>query len=275
MERKVETQMKKQLVMAALITLGAAAAAYGAAAKGAGVAGSPHDLYSQASYKGNEGQGRICAYCHTPHHAATTGADYLPLWAKDLSQDTGSFFTAYNSSTINNAESGDITKDKAIGPTRLCMSCHDGTVAPDQHYGTVGGTGIKITDDTFGGAGVGSGAAGLTKDHPVGIDYVAVAVGPATGDPTSGNIAAAAGKPQDPFVRNAGALYINNNFGLAISDRLYIASDGKHYMTCATCHDVHNKKNVYSVTENAGVVANYLVLSPQNNSDLCLSCHIK
>jgi hypothetical protein len=32
---------------------------------------------------------------------------------------------------------------------------------------------------------------------------------------------------------------------------------------------------VYSVAENAGVVANYLVLAPQNNSDLCLSCHIK
>jgi hypothetical protein len=205
----------------------------------------------------------------------TTGNDYLPLWSKDLAQDTGQFFIAYNTVTINNAESGDITKDKAIGPTRLCMSCHDGTVAPDQHYGSLGGTGTKLTDDNYGGAGIAAGAAGLTNDHPVGIDYGAVAVGPTTGDPDAGAIASAAGQAQDPFIRNPGALYKNNNFQLTISDRLYNGSDGKRYMTCATCHDVHNKKNVYSVAENLGVVANYLVLAPQNNSDLCLSCHIK
>jgi len=265
--------MKKQIAIAAVLTLGAAAAAFGAAARGDGVVGSPHDLYSQAAYKGNEGQARICAYCHTPHHAATTGADYLPLWSKDISQDTATFFTAYNSATINAAELSDASADKAIGPTRLCMSCHDGTVAPDQHYGSTGGTGTKLTGDTFAsGAGVGAGN-GLTNDHPVGFDYPAVAVGPATLAPTVADIAAA-GSTQDPWIRNPSASYLNNNFALTIGDRLYHATDGKAYMTCATCHDVHNRKNSYTVAD-AGQVANYLVLAPQAGSALCLSCHIK
>jgi hypothetical protein len=44
-------------------------------------------------------------------------------------------------------------------------------------------------------------------------------------------------------------------------------------MTCATCHDVHNKKNLYTTTGTEAV--NYLVLAPQAGSKLCLSCHIK
>jgi hypothetical protein len=272
--------MKKQIavVVAVGLTLGAAAAAFGAAARGAGVVGSPHDLYSQAAYKGNESQGRICAYCHTPHHAATSATMYLPLWSKDLSQDTATFTTGYYTTTINAAElqSGS-TSDKAIGPTRLCMSCHDGTVAPDQHYGSVGGTGTKLTNDTFGGAGVGSGAAGLSNDHPVGFDYVAVAGGPVAGDPTAAQVAAAQlDTTIDAYIRDPNATYLNNALGLKISDRLYVDPvSSKAYMTCATCHDVHNKKNIYTVAENAGVVANYMVLAPQDGSALCLSCHIK
>ncbi|QEM70302.1 hypothetical protein FO488_19205 [Geobacter sp. FeAm09] len=42
---------------------------------------------------------------------------------------------------------------------------------------------------------------------------------------------------------------------------------------CATCHDVHNKKNTYTTTGTEPV--NYLVLAPQKDSALCLTCHIK
>jgi hypothetical protein len=262
---------KKFLAFLAVCSLGAASVAYGAAARGDGVVGGPHDM---TMYGYVDSQQRVCAFCHTPHHAATTGGEYLPLWSR--AQDTKPFNVAYNSSTINATELQNSTSDKAIGPTRLCMSCHDGTIAPDQHYGASAGA-ATLTGDNFSvvgnGAGVGSGAAGLTNDHPVGFDYAAVAIGPDTGKtPDAATLALAANNSNtDPWIRNPNANYLDNALSLKVADRLYIGADGKAYMTCATCHDVHNKKNLYPGTE----PINYLVLAPQAGSKLCLSCHIK
>jgi hypothetical protein len=274
--QKKGEKMKKQILAAlAFCALGAASAAFAAANRGDGVVGGPHDM---SMYGYSDSQQRVCAFCHTPHHAAssTNPADYLPLWSR--STDTTPFNRAYASATINASELL-MDTDKAIGPTRLCMSCHDGSIAPDQHYGN-SGTAAPLTGDLFSasagnGAGVGAGAAGLTNDHPVGFDYAAVAVGPSTDgvNPTAAQITAANNDANtDPWIRNPNALYKNNSFGITVADRLYV-SGGKSYMTCATCHDVHNKKNVYTTTGTEAV--NYLVLAPQANSALCLSCHIK
>jgi cytochrome c553 len=259
------------LALLAVCSLGAATAAFGAAARGDGVVGGPHDM---TTYGYVDNQARVCAFCHTPHHAAQTGGEYLPLWSR--AEDTKPFNVAYNSSTINASALQEATTDKAIGPTRLCMSCHDGTIAPDQHYGASAGA-TALTGDNFSlvgnGAGVGSGAAGLTNDHPVGFDYVAVAIGPETGiAPDLATLQAAANDPNaDAWIRNPNARFLDNTQQLKISDRLYVAANGSAYMTCATCHDVHNKKNVYPGVE----PINYLVLAPQAGSKLCLSCHIK
>jgi hypothetical protein len=174
----------------------------------------------------------------------------------------------------------DWASDIAIGPTRLCMSCHDGTIAPDQHYGNTGlktgltenipGMGVGST--WLGGPGVGSGAAGLTNDHPVGFNYDTVAVGPSAGDPSPGLITSSASQ-EDPWIRAADntLTYTNNYYSIKVADRLYAdPSTGARYMTCATCHDVHNKKNADLATS-----PNYLVLAPQKDSALCLTCHIK
>ena len=264
---------KKILTLLAVCSLGAATAAFGAAARGDGVVGGPHDM---TRYGYVDSQARVCAFCHTPHHAATTGGEYLPLWSR--AEDTKSFNVAYNSSTINAAALQEATSDKAIGPTRLCMSCHDGTIAPDQHYGATAGA-ATLNGDNFSsignGAGVGSGAAGLTNDHPVGFNYPAVAIGPETGlRPDTATLAqAAADSNTDAWIRNPNAPYLDNSLGLKVADRLYVAANGSAYMTCATCHDVHNKKNLYTTTGTEPV--NYLVLAPQAGSKLCLSCHIK
>jgi hypothetical protein len=270
--------MKKQiLALLAVCSLGAATAAFGAAARGDGVVGGPHDM---TVYGYVDSQSRVCAFCHTPHHAAaaTAGQEYVPLWSR--AEDTKLFNIAYQSSTINASQLQNGTDDKAIGPTRLCMSCHDGTIAPDQHYGATAGA-LVLNGDNFSavgnGAGVGSGAAGLTNDHPVGFDYSYVAIGPenpATITPDAATLAAAAADAnKDAWIRNPAATFIGNKLGLTVGDRLYVAADGKAYMTCATCHDVHNKKNLYDTTGAEPV--NYLVLAPQKDSALCLSCHIK
>jgi hypothetical protein len=263
--------MKKILVVAAVCSLAAVSSVFAAANRGDGVVGGPHDM---TVYGYVDSQSRVCAFCHTPHHAATTGGEYLPLWSR--AEDTKPFNVAYNSSTINASGLQEATSDKAIGPTRLCMSCHDGTIAPDQHYGATAGA-ATLNGDNFSavgnGAGVGSGAAGLTNDHPVGFNYPAVAIGPETGSaPDAATLAAAANDPNtDAWIRNPNAAYLGNTMGLKVADRLYVAANGNAYMTCATCHDVHNKKNTYAGTE----AVNYLVLAPQAGSKLCLSCHIK
>ncbi len=59
---------------------------------------------------------RICIFCHTPHNATPN----TPLWNKDL-QPTN--YILYESSTLS------ATPRQPSGPTRLCLSCHDGTIA--------------------------------------------------------------------------------------------------------------------------------------------------
>jgi cytochrome c553 len=262
--------MKKQIRLAVAILALGAGAAYAAAGAGTGVLGSVHDMRNSATVGATDfdGNNRVCAFCHTPHHAQTNvnADDYYPLWSRQIDTNT---FDPYRSATINAV---DYAADIAIGPTRLCMSCHDGSIAPDQHYGRAGGA-QKLTDDSFGKAGVGfldavAGTGnGLTNDHPVGFNYNDIAAGPAINtDDTAGNTNVA---NKDNWIRSAtgGTLvYKGNAANITVQSRLY----QDQYMTCATCHDVHNRKNVSS-----GETANYLVLAPQSDSQLCLTCHIK
>ena len=58
----------------------------------------------------------ICIFCHAPHN--TTGVG--PLWNHALSTAT---YTPYSSSTLK------ATVAQPTGASKLCLSCHDGTVA--------------------------------------------------------------------------------------------------------------------------------------------------
>lgn len=266
--------MKKLLVILCLAGWSSIAFAASTGGPGEGVLNSVHDmrLLTATADAPND---RVCAFCHTPHHGyrITNPGEYYPLWSRQLDTTT---FTPYASSTINAL---DWAPDIAIGPTRLCMSCHDGTIAPDQHYGNIGILpslleNVHGMDPTWiGGSGVGSGTAGLTNDHPLGFNYDTVAAGPSTPgvDPVPGDVLSA-GPQEDPWIRAAGddLVYTLNSWRIKVADRLYTdPSDGSRYMTCSTCHEVHNKKNMDLPSH-----PNYLVLAPQANSALCLTCHI-
>jgi hypothetical protein len=179
-------------------------------------------------------------------------------------------FVPYESVTFNSTIAG----DALAGPSRLCMSCHDGAIAPDQHYGAthLGTTPVSGTyaSDDFGGIAVGLGGY-FGNDHPIGFDVAESAVD--TGiwpDTFSGRTWLLAGVPGS----------------VPISNGLYDASGigaGPFYFTCATCHDVHNQENVENSAANGlGDAAhtddlnfNYFVFAPQSGSQLCLSCHDK
>lgn len=265
--------IKKQILTAlALVTVAAAAVTTAGANQGdpgTGIVNSPHDMRMVTGGPATDAYNRVCAFCHTPHHSQLpqNPDDYYPLWSRQIDNTT---FQPYVSSTMNSA---DYNADIAVGPTRLCMSCHDGSIAVDQHYGTSSGSGKILLENGYNSPGVGQGATSLTNDHPVGMNYYDVAVGPATGSPTQAQVAAAQFN-QDPWIRQVDdtLVYKNNAYGVKVGERLYVAPSDptKAYMTCATCHDVHNRKNA-----DLPGVANYLVLAPQNNSDLCLTCHIK
>jgi hypothetical protein len=225
---------------------------------GAGLVASKHNmnLYQETTH---DAQGRVCAFCHTPHHSlsdttVTGAADYLPLWSHKLTTQTS--FVPYFTPTV-----GVNITDPLKGATILCMSCHDGVIAVDEHYSN-GLTTAKLSDDGFGGTAIGlannvaaPGAANFANDHPIGFSYDE----------------ALAKHPNDINVKTtkwAGSGVLGGTNQRTIQDGL----TGGDFFTCASCHDVHNKDNVKN-SVNANV--NYFLYADQKDSAFCLTCHNK
>lgn len=193
----------------ATLMLAAAAALAGASSVSAAtIAGTPHDL----SGKG-WGTTELCKFCHTPHLAQSVSG--APLWNH---QTTTATYTLYTSATFQ----GTSTQP---GPTsKLCLSCHDGTVAIDSFAnGGVINAGTHLMTSTNL---VGAGGA-LTSDHPIAFPYDAAL---ATAD---GHLVTPA---STSFVDAARQIPL---FG------------GK--MECASCHSTHdNTFAKFLRTSNAG-----------------------
>jgi len=84
------------------------------------VLGSKHDFSSTGSgtIKATSEQ-NVCVFCHTPHNANPS----VPLWNHRLSQ--GVTYPVYQSSTLESVVAQPLGSDNS----KLCLSCHDGTVA--------------------------------------------------------------------------------------------------------------------------------------------------
>lgn len=155
------------------------------------IVNTPHNLnnYPGVSIEGNQ----VCLPCHTPHNALLSGEDNV-LWNH---AETGESFDMYSSSA-----------GQPQGPSKMCLSCHDGVTAID-NYGGNGGTGIQIS----GSAALGS---DLSNDHPIGIEYP-------TARPAEYN---------DPATFAPGI-----NFGPGV--RL-VTLGGADRVECTSCHEPHN-----------------------------------
>lgn len=119
----------------------------------------------------------VCIFCHTPHGA--TSFPGSPLWNRELSNQT---YTVYTSSSLD-AEDIMGQLDQPGGSSKLCLSCHDGTLA----IGTVNVMGGEqnVSIPMSGTAADGSMPAGageltgftrdlgidLTNDHPISLNY--------------------------------------------------------------------------------------------------------
>jgi hypothetical protein len=247
--------MKKKILLITACALALTAAnAFAGAAAGTGVVNSKHDMRAYAAANGGERDQyeRVCAYCHTPHHALEEpNGDYAPLWSREFSQVS---FDGYQSVTFSQSAA---VVDPVAGPSRLCMSCHDGAVAIDAYYGksTTDST-MTFDTDEFGHIAVGLEPQTLTNDHPIGFNY---------------DLARAADLSLGDGIESADVATFNG--GTRVRDVLF-NFDGagvNEMMTCATCHEVHNSAQVDSSDANTG----WFLYGTQTDSRFCTTCHLK
>ena len=202
MKRKqFRTLFKKiwcQLALIAVVVL-VPAAVFG---KGS-IISSPHNLSAGAAALGGLGKSgvafseeeRICIFCHTPHNATSD----TPLWSHELSNAE---YTPYESSTLHEKPGPGWAP---TGASRLCLSCHDGTVA----IGKFVGSSINAARFMTGRANL---KHDLSDDHPISFSYL------------------------DAFAAAAELAPIPS---LPASIKL----QWEDYMQCTSCHDPHDNEN--------------------------------
>ena len=163
------------------------------------IVGSAHDFSGTWATNPNTAQTEVCIACHTPHNADLTVAD-APLWNHEV---TVAAYTLYDSPTFD----GVTTIGQPSGTSKLCLSCHDGTVNLQAFGGAAGTTPLGAVASNLG--------TDLSSHHPISFNYDAAQL------------------------LDAGIFVSTTTSGLG-SD---IATDllfGTH-MECASCHDVHNQ----------------------------------
>lgn len=183
--------MKRLIVL--LFAVAIVAASFGTAS--ALITGSAHD-FSSATWNGGAGQ-EICNVCHTPH-GADTSISSAPLWNHEVTSAT---FTMYSGFDIQG-----VIATEPLGVSKLCLSCHDGTVSLENYGGVT--TGTAFVSSVNAAAEIGT---DLSESHPISITY----------DTSDTEI-------------NATSDSMGSS-GTTIAD---VLQSGK--VECSSCHDVHD-----------------------------------
>ena len=149
----------------------------------------------------------VCIFCHTPHGATTDG----PLWNRQLS---AAIYKPYSSLTLK------AVVGQPNGSSRLCLSCHDGTVALGLVRSRPGGI---VMNNLAMPAGLNNVGTDLSGDHPVSFTYNAALV-------------SAKGGLRDPNTLPP-----------------EVALDRSGQLQCTSCHDPHNDQyGKFLVMDNTG-----------------------
>ena len=136
----------------------AGAAASSAPAQMRSILDSKHNLsaYGPGSVRASN-ETEICIFCHTPHNSSPI----QPVWNRNVPVNA---YTVYSSNSLV-AKPGQPT-----GTSKLCLSCHDGSIAVgsvlsrDMPIAMAGG----ITTLPAGGTNLGT---DLSDDHPISFRY--------------------------------------------------------------------------------------------------------
>jgi len=195
---------------------------------------------------------RLCVFCHTPHRAISNiDGVTVPLWNHTLSN---AVYMLYSSPTLL---SPPLQPD---GSSRLCLSCHDGTVA----LGSVVNTGTSLSSiGMMGTGGSGEMPAGpsnvgtdLSGDHPISLEINTSLIDQKEQQCTNGEVVFKICRPP------AGSPVLlektNNRFG---------GTPSGVGVQCSTCHDPHE--------DPVPGVSVFLRTGDRNSHDqLCSACHI-
>lgn len=164
------------------------------------IRGSPHDFSTRGW-----GSDQICIFCHAPHNARQNAG--APLWAHAATTQTFRLYSRTASWSFT------ATTDQPEGISKLCLSCHDGTVAVDSFGARAGANFIAARSTRNLGI-------DLRDDHPIAFTYDAALV---TADAAGGS---------NQLVIPASAREVVPGVPLY---------DGK--VECSTCHNAHNNTN--------------------------------
>lgn len=253
--------------------------------------------YSRNNY------GEVCVYCHTPHGANTQLS--APLWNRTFKANTYTTYGSNNSATLQSA-----VTDPGVN-SLTCLSCHDGTTAIDSIINMPGsgrynkgqetaqlnsfldswpggpgstmwgghGT-LEVSDDAFNQYGSCQSchsvdgmqydpssipafdvvyiSTDLTNDHPIGVVY------PGPGDEFN-----------DANKTKGNMRYFDRNDDDRLDSdepRFYDSGDSFE-VECASCHDPHGVP--LNGSGNGGQFTSSFLRLSNDNSALCLTCHIK
>ena len=183
-------------VTVAFVTLFALFAPVTPVMAGTTIANTVHNLTptGPGTFRAPEATG-LCVYCHTPHNAAPQAS----LWNRELS---GVTYQLYESTTLK------AQVKQPTGGSRLCLSCHDGTLA----LGTLrrSQNGLQPTLGALTGRTVLG--TNLSGDHPVSFVYDSA-------------LAAGRGELADP-----------------LSLPKVLRLDHNNELQCTSCHDAHEDR---------------------------------
>jgi hypothetical protein len=209
---------------------------------------------------------QICVFCHTPHGAENV--PQAPLWNRKLSSAT---YVPYSSSSIE-ASAAELAASPG-GTSKLCLSCHDGTMAIGNVDVLNGQSNATISMSGTGTGGVMPDAAAqtgftrnlgvnLNNDHPISFTY-------------DSTLATADGELNTPDGTTVGT-----RLAQVRPAPLLPLEAGQ--MQCSTCHDPHLRETDPNKGAGKFLRANrFQELAPgggafsATNDIVCLACHNK
>jgi predicted CXXCH cytochrome family protein len=260
-------------ILAVLASLVALLNPLAEAARQSKIKDTKHNL-STSSAVGNtkaDSETQICVFCHTPHGANT--ANVSPLWNRASSSAT---YTPYSSESLDakSAQSG--WTGQPLGSSKLCLSCHDGTIALGNVVNAPGsglGSAISVSSSTTtvmpaGAAGATSGYTrrlgnDLSNDHPISITYdstLATRDGELrvpdgqqritggsmtinTSHPLVGPRATGQGSGIGSSTAGTGLYGSSSTRPVLPLENTFGAGSGTGQIQCTTCHDPHIKES--------------------------------
>ncbi|HEY5648202.1 MAG TPA: hypothetical protein VIU33_01795 [Nitrospiria bacterium] len=226
---------------------------------GAGIFGSSHDFSGVPA--GTGVATGACTFCHTPHKAAQTRL----LWNHTLSQNTYTWSDATH--TVGGTPLPSISP-AWTGPTKFCLSCHDGSVAVGDifWFNATEWKGTSALDNTRLDSGPGNTAtpAGdLMGNHPISHPYPYNMAPNSYNGTVTGSQVLLEEYVADPTP--LGIRLFNDVTGIVTAGPMA----GRSGLECSSCHDPHNGSAVQDKHFLLGQLGG-------NGPDyICTKCHIK